>query len=107
MSNQRHPPPDITVEVTFLPTCEGGRQGPTPADRYGCPLGFEGEYFDVFFDLSSVGRMAPGSTVRVPARFLSPRLIKPRLVVGSQFTLWEGRIIGKGRVLEIHEDTSD
>jgi hypothetical protein len=95
---------DITAEVTFLPTAEGGRQGPTQADWYGCPLHFEGDYFDIRFDLSSIGCVSPGETVRVPARFLFPELIKPRLAVGSLFTLWEGRTVGQGRVLKIHED---
>jgi hypothetical protein len=99
------PKPDISAEVTFLPSAHGGRQNPTSTDWYGCPIGFAGEYFDVRFDLSAVGRVAPGATVHVPAQFLSPKLIKPRLAVGSEFTLWEGRTIGKGRVLEIYEDT--
>jgi len=64
-------------------------------------LGFENEYFDVRFDLSEVGSVAPGDTVRVPAKFLYPELIKSRLSVGSVFILWEGKKIGEGKVLEV------
>ena len=98
------PKPDIVAEVTLLPRSEGGRQSATPADWYGCPLGFEGEYFDVRFDLSSVGRVAPGATVRVPGWFLSPELIKPRLSVASSHS---GRAELWARVASsaIHQDT--
>ena len=97
--------PDIVAELTFLPTAEGGRKGPTPPDFFGCPFGFGGEYFDVRFDLSEIGSIAPGASVRAPAKFLNPKLIKDRLSVGSEFILWEGRVIGRGRVLEINTDT--
>ena len=91
--------PDILAEVTLLSTAAGGRHGPTPADSFGCPLCFGGEYFDIRFDLSDIGHVAPGMTVRVPAKFLFPELIKPRLAVGSEFSLWEMRTIGIGKVI--------
>lgn len=93
--------PDIIAQVTLLSTTEGGRQGPTPSNYFGCPLGFENEYFDVRLDLSEVGSVAPGDTVRVPAKFLCPDLIKNRLSVGCVFILWEGKKIGEGKVLEV------
>lgn len=94
--------PDFLAEFALLSSEEGGRHGPTPSEWFGCPLGFEGEYFDVRFDLENVGSVKPGGTAVAPGKFLSPQLIKHRLVVGSQFTLWEGRIIGTGKVLDIY-----
>ena len=98
------PKPDILAELTFFPSEKGGRRGPTPSDAFGCPVGFEGQNFDIRFDLSPVGQVSPGSTVHVKGQFLSPHLIKPRLKVGSTFTLWELGTIGEGRVLELYED---
>lgn len=93
--------PDIIAQVTLLPTFEGGRKSATPSNYFGCPLGFENEYFDVRLDLSEVGSVAPGDTVRVPAKFVCPDLIKSRFSVGSIFILWEGKKIGEGKVLEV------
>src|SRR6266513_1990920 len=97
------PPPDITASVTFLPTEQGGRKRPTGASgRYGCPAIIDGEYWDVFFDLAETGAIAPGQTVIAGLRFLSPEDVVPRLSVGKEFQIWEGKIIGMGRVLTIH-----
>ena len=93
--------PDIFAEVRLFPTQDGGRRGPTPAEVFGCPLNYKGKFFDMRLDLSEVGSLSPGSTTRVPLAFLSPGLILPRLSIGSQFTLWEGRTIGEGTVLEL------
>ena len=94
--------PDIVAKITLFPSLDGGHNGPTPADLFGCPIDFEGSYFDIRLDLSNIGSISPGQTVIVPARFLSPELILNRLSIGAEFTLWEGRIIGRGRVEEIH-----
>ena len=93
--------PDIIAQITLLPTSAGGRQGPTPTEIFGCPLGFGDQHFDVRFDLTAIGSVSPGETVQVPGKFLSPDLIKNRLRVGSQFTLWEGKKIGEGKILEV------
>lgn len=97
------PPPDITASVTFLSTEQGGRKGPTAASgRYGCPAIIDGEYWDVFFNLAETGAIAPGQTVTAGLRFLSPKEVIPRLSVGKEFQIWEGKVIGTVRVLAIH-----
>jgi hypothetical protein len=105
--NMNHPSPDIIAEVHFLPTELGGRKGPTPSERFGCPFLFEGEYFDCVMFLDDVGSIAPGSTATLPIWFLSPSKIKPRLNVGSAFDLWELRVIANGTVMEIIDDVSE
>ncbi len=95
--------PNITAKVAFLPTAEGGRKGPTPPDVFGCPIGVAGELFDMRMDLSEVGPLRPGTSSEVPIRFLRPDLVMPLLHRGDTFTLWEGRTIGTGEVLQIHE----
>jgi hypothetical protein len=91
----------LLADIQFLPTAEGGRRGPTPPERFGCPLEFEGEYFDCLLDLSERGPVVPGEFVRVPVAFLCPELILPRLAVGATFTLWEKRTIARGTVVEL------
>ena len=98
--------PDILAEVTLLLTEEGGRAGPTLPDMFGCPLGFQDKFFDMRMDLTEIGRLAPGSTAKVPIRFLCPDLVVPRLRVGSEFTLWEGKTLGSGFVIEVKRDSS-
>jgi hypothetical protein len=95
--------PNITAQVSLLPSAEGGRKGPTPPDVFGCPVGISGEFFDMRIDLSMVGPLRPGTSAEVPIRFLRPDLVVPLLHPGDTFTLWEGRTIGTGKVLRIHE----
>jgi hypothetical protein len=105
--NMTNPPPDIIAEVHFLPTESGGRKGPTPSNRFGCPLLFESELFDCVMFLDNIDSISPGSTVTLPIWFLSPDLIKPRLSVGSDFGLWEIGVIANGKVVEILNDASN
>jgi hypothetical protein len=96
--------PDIIATVQLYSTDAGGRSGPTPSDIYGCPLEFEGEKFDCRLLLRDVGALLPGTSGRVPVAFLYPESIKPRLKVGSRFTLWELRTIAEGVVEEVLAD---
>jgi hypothetical protein len=96
--------PDIIATVRFFTTEEGGRPVPTPVTVFRCLLEFEEEKFDCGLLLSKVGSLAPGATAIVPVAFLYPELIKPRLKVGSRFTLWELRTIAEGVVEQIVDD---
>ncbi len=93
--------PDIIAKVRLYATEAGGRKGATPSETFGCLFEFEGEKFDCRLLLQEVGFLAPGATAKVPVAFLYPELIKPRLKVGSRFTLWEAPTIGEGVVEEI------
>lgn len=93
--------PDIKVEVHFLSTKEGGRQGPTRPDFHRCPLKYQGEFFDCQLMLHDSGPIAPGETRIVPVVFVSPELIKNRLRVGDTFELWEIGKKAEGTILEI------
>jgi hypothetical protein len=93
--------PDIIASVRFYSTEEGGRRVPTSPKLFKCPLDFEGEKFDCGLHLEQSGPLSPGSNATVPITFLFPDLIKPRLKVGSPFTLWEMRTIAEGVVEQI------
>jgi len=93
--------PDAIVEIELFATQDGGRHSALPLPQYGCPVEISGEYFDCRVDLSEVGEILPGGKARVPIKFLYPEFVKPLLKFGLQFTLWEGRTIGSGRVVEV------
>lgn len=95
--------PHIFAEIRLLLTNQGGRKQPTPADEFGCPVRVAGELFDTRMDLRDTGSLSPGATARVPIRFLRPDFVRPLIQIGSEFTLWEMRMIGHGRVLQIYE----
>ena len=94
-------PPDAILDLELLPRKGGGRSIPTPSTFFGCPFGFEGEFFDCRIDFTDVGPMSPGTRARVPVTFMSPNLVVPRLRPGSPFTIWEGKTVGHGTVIEI------
>ncbi|MBA4019535.1 MAG: hypothetical protein C0483_20420 [Pirellula sp.] len=93
--------PDIIAEVQLLSTAEGGRQGPTPADAFGCLIKLDQQFFDLRIDLTDIGSLTPSMSRIVPIAFLSPDIVKPLIHVGSELTFWDGRTIGHGKVLEI------
>ena len=95
--------PDLLVELTLLPTTEGGRSGATPSTWFACPvLLAPGEYFDARFDLTGVGSILPGQVAQVPVKFLFPERAMPLVSAGQVVSLWEGRTIGHAKVLSIH-----
>jgi hypothetical protein len=97
-------PPDIIASVHFYSTEQGGRSFATPPNIFKCPLEVEGEKFDCGLHLEKSGPLAPGARTTVPITLLSPEMVKPRLKVGSRFTLWEMRTIAEGVVEQILSD---
>jgi hypothetical protein len=96
--------PHIIAEVWLLPTEAGGRKGPTPPDIFVCQIGNGGEYREKRMDLSGMGSLSPGSTVRVPIRFSCPEYVLPWIGVGTEFSFSEAGESGKiggGEVLEV------
>ncbi len=90
--------PDITIEVRFKTTAEGGRAGPVFGKQFGCPMFIAGEAFDC--RLLIEGRaLELGETYDVPVKFLNASLALPKLAPGQEITLWEGKEIAKGKVI--------
>jgi hypothetical protein len=63
--------PDIVASLRFYTTSEGGRKGPTPPDKLGCPFEFQGELFDCRLLLDEIGPFEPGVTATVPISFFA------------------------------------
>jgi hypothetical protein len=93
--------PDLIARIHLFPTLEGGRQGPTPSDKFGCLLEFNGEFFDCRLLLEETGSLWPDQEAVVSIKFLDPDLAKLRLRPGDRFYLWEGKRIAEGEVEEL------
>jgi hypothetical protein len=98
--------PDIIANVTLFPTAEGGREGPTPANWFGCPFVLpNGDLQDARMDLTEHGPLAPGETARLPIKFLNPEAALPKMKIGSVLQLRELGVIGKATVLEMRSSS--
>jgi translation elongation factor EF-Tu-like GTPase len=100
------PTPDVIANIRLFSKGEGGREGPTRSDNFGCLFEYNGENFDCRLLLDRVGPIAPGQHATVEVKFLRPELIKPRLQVGSRFSLREGKTIGEGVVESIVQNSA-
>lgn len=60
---------DIIATVN-LPTGAGGRQGPTPIEKFSCMMVMYGMSFDIPLGLGQIGRLSPGKSVEIPISFL-------------------------------------
>lgn len=68
---------DAIIAIELLPTAKGGRAGPTPPDKFGCPLEIAGRFYDCRLDLTSSGPLSPGQSAVVPVAFLCPEDVVP------------------------------
>ena len=93
--------PEIIVEITLLPTEEGGRLGAIRQGEYRGVLGVGAENFSVRFFVPVESGLNPGETSRFGVQFLFPEMALPYFPIGALFTVWEGGIIGQGQVLEV------
>ncbi|MGZ3602174.1 MAG: EF-Tu C-terminal domain-related protein [Ktedonobacterales bacterium] len=92
---------DIEVELTLLPTEQGGRQDPA-FSGYRTQFYYDGHDWDAVHDYGEVDAVWPGQTVTAYLSFLSPQCQVGRLHAGTEFLLREGqRIVGRGRVLRV------
>ena len=93
--------PDIVVELRLLPTSRGGRMSPIRRGEYRAVFGVDGQYFSCRLFVSMPDGMAPGETAHFGVQFLVPQVALPFFGVGTHFTLWDHRTIGRGVVLGV------
>jgi hypothetical protein len=96
--------PDALIRVRFLTSAQGGRNFDLVASNYGCPLfvdGLEDRGFDCRFVLSQAACIELGNEYEIEIKFLEPDKALAALEKGSRITLWEGRTIATGNVVEI------
>ena len=103
--------PRLVATIHMLDTAKGGRSQPIPGTSFGCPVFFQdvpalsGHGYDCRLLLSGGKALAPGEDAEdVLVLFLSSEEVFRHVRVGTKFTLWEGKIIGRGTVTRIDED---
>lgn len=92
--------PDAIINVRFLTTAVGGRNTAVEGQFYACPLFVDNEGFDCRLLLEGQ-RLELGSAYEVPIKFLYRELALPKLAVGKEVLLWEGRNVAKGQVVKV------
>lgn len=93
---------DAVVDLHLYSTADGGKTGPA-LPGWGCPcmpdaslpIGWDG------YPLLQAP-MLPGERRRVAYVFLLGREAADALAAVDRFFLWEGRLIGEGRVVALH-----
>jgi hypothetical protein len=93
--------PDLEVELRLLPTESGGRakalwQGCRVPHDFGLPE----ELNDGMYEFAG-NPPAPGTSQRAFVWLLAPNRNRGRLEPGFEFSIWEGRTIGTGRILRV------
>ena len=73
----------------------------SPADSYSTILKVGKESFSSQVLVEDASKIKPNAILEVVFRFLIPEEAKKRLIVGTKFSIWEQKIVGKGRVIEV------
>lgn len=93
--------PDLEVELRLLPTESGGR---AKALWQGCRMphdfGFPDELNDGLYEFAG-DPPAPGASQKAYVWLLAPDRNFGRFEPGFEFSIWESRTIGTGRILRV------
>lgn len=95
--------PDFIALIKLFPSSEGGRAEATPENFFGCPLSFGGSLHDCRMLLDEIGPIAPGEEKKVPIKMLNIDSVRELLRKGAEFNVWDGRIVGKGKIVKINK----
>lgn len=98
----------IFAKIALLGVADGGRSQGLPMMNFGCPVFFQsvpalGSHgYECRLLLPEYGQtISPGETAQpVPMIFLSAEEVGAHLTPGVKFTLWEGRTIAEGEILD-------
>lgn len=99
----------ILADIALKETADGGKTIPITGPIYSCPVFFDdiaalaNSGWDCRILIGEHGEPIPpgGGAHAVAIVFLSPEIVLPHMKVGVTFTLWEGRTIGSGTVVEV------
>jgi hypothetical protein len=97
---------DIIIRVRFKTTAEGGRTEDIRPNNavgfYGCPLFVDGAGFDcrIFLDGKT---LRLGETYELPVKFLDADNALPKLSIGKDIVLWEGKDIATGKIIYVRK----
>lgn len=94
---------DMTAKIKLLKTARGGRESGLPAGEYKGTISTRGQHFSFRCMLPEVTGLALGASCTVDIELGFPDLALPIFRANGEFNLWEGGVIGYGRVLQVHE----
>ena len=101
--------PDALIRVRFLTPEEGGRKTPVivtwtqgQQTGYGCPMRINGSLHDFRTLISKNTTYVPGKTYGLNIKFLCSETVLPKLHIGLEVELWEGKTIATGFVEKIN-----
>ena len=93
--------PDVMAKLSLYPTELNGRESPTPSSRFSFIIDLNDNFHDARAYLEGCGSISPGQQAEVPIKFLDPDTVLPKLQVGDQIPIWEGREIGQLQIIQI------
>jgi|ERR1700722_19819659 hypothetical protein len=94
---------DVTINVRFKTTEEGGRKTPISGEFYACPMLIDGKGFDCRIDLDGK-KVELGHNYVLSVKFLNRSSVVPLLYPKKPVILWEGKDIANGEILEIFDN---
>ena len=92
---------DVTARIKLLKTARGGREEGLPAGEYKGIISARGQHFSFRCLLPGAAGLGLGESCSVDIEFVFPDLALPIFRANSEFNLWEGGIIGYGRVMKV------
>ena len=92
--------PDILVRVRFKTLSEGGRSANITGIYYSCPLIVGESAFECRILLD--GRVLElGTVYDVPVKLMNRSEAIPKLPLGQEIVLWEGKDVAEGRIIKV------
>ncbi|WAC74384.1 hypothetical protein OU995_06605 [Roseateles sp. SL47] len=91
--------PDLRVRIDLLAASKGGRSTPLRGGEFRTVFGIEGAHWSCRLALPDAGLDATMSQV-IEVQFLAEDA-RQHFPLGASFSVWEGRDIGSGLVLEV------
>ena len=98
--------PEIDAVITLFPSREGGRHHAISGEYRGVLSLSEDEAYSVRITVPHQFEFSPGQTMTVGVQFLFPEMALPRFPIDATFRVWEGGIVGHGRVVKIRDRVS-
>ena len=92
--------PEVLAQVSLMPTEHGGRLTSICSGEYRAVLGVEAGHFSARW-VVPVEELVPGGRSGLfGIQFLVPEAALPHFTKGTEFSVWEGSVIGQGRIIE-------
>jgi translation elongation factor EF-Tu-like GTPase len=103
MANKQEYPRDVEVQITFLPTAQGGKTRPVTTG-YFVQFFYDGQNWDAIHTYPGREWVNPGESVTAYLAFLTPEHHRGKLYPGKTFEVREGfHTVATGIVTKVIE----